>query len=96
MDKVFSSAEETVADVADGSVIMFGGFGVTGIPFTLIKALYKKGTRNITAITNSAGGKLEDFDISLLFKNRQTGNGAIIALWEIALQFKFAWGTNSF
>ncbi|MFC2025127.1 CoA transferase subunit A [Chloroflexota bacterium] len=71
MDKVFSSAEETVADVADGSVIMFGGFGVTGIPFTLIKTLCKKGTRNITAITNSAGGKLEDFDISLLFKNRQ-------------------------
>ena len=71
MDKVLSSPEEAVADVADGSVIMFGGFGVAGIPFTLIRALYKKGTKNITAITNSAGGRLEGFDVSILFRNRQ-------------------------
>ena len=58
MNKVFSSAEEVIADISDGSTIMFGGFGVTGIPATLIKALSRRGTRNITAITNSAGGKL--------------------------------------
>ncbi len=50
---------------------MFGGFGVTGIPFTLIKALSKKGTRNITAITNSPGGRIEDLDLSVLFSNKQ-------------------------
>jgi len=71
MDKVLSSPEEAMADVADGSVIMFGGFGVAGIPFTLIRALYKKGTKNITAITNSTGGRLEEFDVSILFRNRQ-------------------------
>ncbi len=71
MNKVFSSPEEAVADIADGSVIMFGGFGVTGIPFTLIKALSKKGTRNITAITNSPGGRIEDLDLSVLFSNKQ-------------------------
>lgn len=71
MNKVFSSPEEAVADITDGSTIMFGGFGVTGIPFTLIRALCKKGTRNITAVSNSPGGRLEDSDLSILFRNRQ-------------------------
>jgi len=71
MDKVFSIPKEVVADIADGCTIMFGGFGVAGIPFTLIKALYEKGTRGITAITNSPGGRLEDFDLSILFQKRQ-------------------------
>ena len=71
MNKILSSPEEVVADIADGSTIMFGGFGVTGIPFTLIQALSKRGTKNITAISNSGGGKVEDFDISVLFRNGQ-------------------------
>lgn len=71
MDKVLASPEEAVADIQDGSTIMFGGFGVAGIPFTLIKALYERGTKGITAITNSPGGRLEDFDLSTLFRKRQ-------------------------
>ena len=71
MDKILKSPEEAVADIQDGSTIMFGGFGVAGIPFTLIKALYEKGTGGITAITNSPGGRLEDFDLSILFQKRQ-------------------------
>jgi 3-oxoacid CoA-transferase subunit A len=71
MDKVLASPEEAVADIHDGSTIMFGGFGVAGIPFTLIKALYEKGTKGITAITNSPGGRLEDFDLSILFRKKQ-------------------------
>jgi 3-oxoacid CoA-transferase subunit A len=71
MDKVLASPEEAIADIPDGSTIMFGGFGVGGIPFTLIKALYERGTKGITAITNSPGGRLEDFDLSILFRKRQ-------------------------
>ena len=71
MNKIFPTPEEAVADIADGSSIMFGGFGATGIPFTLIKVLYNKGTKNITAITNSPGGRLEDCDLSILFEKRQ-------------------------
>lgn len=71
MDKVLISPHEAVADIQDGSTIMFGGFGVAGIPFTLIKALCEKGTKGITAITNSPGGRLEDFDLSVLFEKRQ-------------------------
>jgi len=71
MNKVFASPEEAIADIADGSTIMFGGFGVAGIPLTLIKALHHKGTKNITAITNSPGGRIEGIDLSLLFQNKQ-------------------------
>ena len=71
MNKVLSSPEEVIADIADGSTIMFGGFGVSGIPATLIKALLQKGTKNITAIINSAGGRLENIDLAVLVKNRQ-------------------------
>ena len=71
MNKIFPNAELAVADITDGAIIMVGGFGVTGVPFTLIKALARRGTKNLTIISNSAGGKLPDIDISLLIKNRQ-------------------------
>jgi len=71
MNKIFSSPEEAIADVADGSSIMFGGFGVSGIPFTLIRALYKKGAKDITVITNSPGGRLKNRDVSILFERGQ-------------------------
>ncbi len=71
MNKVFSTAEEAIADIPDGATIMFGGFGVTGNPFTLIEALHKKETKNIIGISNACGGRVEQFDITLLFKGRQ-------------------------
>jgi 3-oxoacid CoA-transferase subunit A len=71
MNKIFPNPEDALADVNDGSTIMFGGFGITGIPFTLIKALYDKGTKNITLISNSPGGRLGDLDLSILFEKKQ-------------------------
>jgi 3-oxoacid CoA-transferase subunit A len=41
--------------VGDGSVIMLGGFGLCGIPENLIRALAKKGSKNLTTISNNAG-----------------------------------------
>ena len=71
MNKIYSSAESAMFDISDGSVIMIGGFGVTGVPFNLIKALARQGTKNLTIIINSAGGKLPDIDISVLINNGQ-------------------------
>jgi 3-oxoacid CoA-transferase subunit A len=53
--KVYDSIEDVLADVSDGASIMFGGFGGTGFPNSLIRALAKKGTRNIHAISNNCG-----------------------------------------
>lgn len=68
-NKVYDSLDSVVSDVADGATIMFGGFGGTGFPNGLIRALAKKGTRNISAISNNCG--TEEFELGLLFKNRQ-------------------------
>ncbi len=55
MNKVVASADEAVADVHDGATIMFGGFGLCGIPENLIAALVRKGVRNLRTIANNVG-----------------------------------------
>jgi len=55
LNKVKKSADEAVAGVKDGSVIMVGGFMVCGTPENLIDALVKKGVKNLTVISNDAG-----------------------------------------
>lgn len=69
VDKVYATADDTVADVPDGASIMFGGFGGAGFPNNLIRALARKGTRNLTAISNNCG--TGEGELGLLFKNRQ-------------------------
>jgi 3-oxoacid CoA-transferase subunit A len=69
MNKVVANAEEAIRDIKDGSVLMFGGFGLCGIPENCIKALVKKGTKNLTCISNNAG--IDDFGIGLMLHQRQ-------------------------
>jgi 3-oxoacid CoA-transferase subunit A len=67
--KILKSADEAIADVKDGARIMFGGFGLCGIPENLIAALRKKGTKNLTCISNNAG--VADFGLGLCMANHQ-------------------------
>ncbi|MEO6814127.1 MAG: CoA transferase subunit A [Ginsengibacter sp.] len=69
MNKVFKNAEEALRDVANGSVIMLGGFGLCGIPENCITALVKKEVNNLTCISNNAG--VDDFGIGLLLQKKQ-------------------------
>ncbi|MGA8868503.1 MAG: CoA transferase subunit A [Candidatus Sulfotelmatobacter sp.] len=55
MNKVVASADEAIRDVFDGAVIMIGGFGLCGIPENLIRALVRKGTKNLKTISNNVG-----------------------------------------
>ena len=56
MKKQFSSAAEALAgELKDGMVIMSGGFGLCGIPESLIEAVEASGARNLTVISNNAG-----------------------------------------
>ena len=64
MNKVFASADEAVADISDGATIMVGGFGLCGIPENLIRALVKKGTRNLNTISNNVG--VDEFGLGLM------------------------------
>jgi 3-oxoacid CoA-transferase subunit A len=69
MNKVVSNADEAIKDIHDGAVIMLGGFGLCGIPENCISALVKKGTKNLTCISNNAG--VDDFGIGLMLQTRQ-------------------------
>jgi 3-oxoacid CoA-transferase subunit A len=64
MNKVVASAEEAVRDIPDGASIMIGGFGLCGNPENLIRALVKRGTRNLTTMSNNAG--VDGFGVGLL------------------------------
>lgn len=55
IDKRFPSAADAVADIADGSSIMVGGFGEAGSPIELIHALIDQGASDLTVISNNAG-----------------------------------------
>src|SRR5258705_5878491 len=69
MNKVCTNAEEAIADIINGSIIMLGGFGLCGIPENCITALIKKGVNNLTCISNNAG--VDDFGIGLLLQKKQ-------------------------
>jgi len=69
VNKVLESAEQAVERIPDGATIMMGGFGLCGIPETLIAALRARGTRGLTVISNNAG--IDDFGIGVLLRARQ-------------------------
>jgi 3-oxoacid CoA-transferase subunit A len=71
MNKVVANADEAIGDVFDGAVVMIGGFGLCGMPENLIRALARRGTKNLTTISNNVG-----ID--------GVGNGLLLAAGQIA------------
>jgi 3-oxoacid CoA-transferase subunit A len=55
MNKVVANADEAIQDLRDGATLMIGGFGLCGIPENLIRALVRRGTKNLTTISNNVG-----------------------------------------
>ena len=69
MDKRVADADAAVARIEDGATILLGGFGLCGIPENLIAALRRRGSKNLTLVSNNAG--IDDFGIGILFQNKQ-------------------------
>jgi 3-oxoacid CoA-transferase A subunit len=67
--KIHLNLDAAIEDIPDGARIMFGGFGGAGFPNNLIRALARKGTNSITAISNNCG--TGEGELGLLFKNGQ-------------------------
>lgn len=55
MDKTYPSAADAVADIADGSSLAVGGFGLVGVPIVLIRALLARGTAGLEIVSNNCG-----------------------------------------
>jgi len=69
VDKRVEGADAAVARIPDGATILLGGFGLCGIPENLIAALQRKGSKNLTLVSNNAG--VDDFGIGLLLQTKQ-------------------------
>ena len=69
MDKRVADADAAIAKIQDGATILLGGFGLCGIPENLIAALRRKGTNDLTLVSNNAG--VDDFGIGRLLQSKQ-------------------------
>jgi 3-oxoacid CoA-transferase subunit A len=70
MDKVYASAAEALKGIPfDGMKLAVGGFGLCGIPETLIEALRDSGVKNLTVASNNAG--TDGFGLGQLLETRQ-------------------------
>src|SRR2546428_910794 len=69
MNKVVANADEAIRDLQDGAVIMSGGFGLCGNPENLIRAIHRKGVKNLTIISNNCG--TTDKGLGILLQTRQ-------------------------
>jgi len=67
---ICQAAEEAVAGIHDGSTVLVGGFGMAGMPTTLIDALIDQGARDLTIVSNNAG-------------NGDTGLAALLAAGRV-------------
>jgi 3-oxoacid CoA-transferase subunit A len=69
MNKVVKDVNEALQGIEDGMTLMVGGFGLCGIPENSIAELVRKGTKNLTCISNNAG--VDNFGLGLLLQNKQ-------------------------
>ncbi|MET1038614.1 MAG: 3-oxoacid CoA-transferase subunit A, partial [Aeromicrobium sp.] len=68
---VCADAAEAVAGIEDGATVLVGGFGMAGMPTTLIDALIEQGAADLTIVSNNAG-------------NGDTGLAALLAAGRVA------------
>jgi len=67
---ITDDADAAVAGITDGSTILIGGFGMAGMPVTLIDALIRQGAKDLTVVNNNAG-------------NGDTGLAALLAAGQV-------------
>ncbi|MCW2804144.1 MAG: 3-oxoadipate CoA-transferase, alpha subunit [Propionibacteriaceae bacterium] len=68
--RVVSDPDEAVAGIEDSSTVLVGGFGMAGMPVTLIDALIRSGASDLTVVSNNAG-------------NGDTGLAALLAAGRV-------------
>ena len=69
MDKSFADADAALHDLRDGATILAGGFGLCGNPENLIAAILRRGTRDLTIVSNNCG--TDDKGLGVLLKAGQ-------------------------
>ncbi|RUT69646.1 CoA transferase subunit A [Flavobacterium cupreum] len=67
--KKVNNVQEAITGIESGMTIMFGGFGLCGIPENTIAALVNTTISDLTCISNNAG--VDDFGLGLLLQKKQ-------------------------
>jgi 3-oxoadipate CoA-transferase alpha subunit len=67
---ICDTAAEAVSGIPDGATVLVGGFGMAGMPTTLIDALIEQGAGDLTIVSNNAG-------------NGDTGLAALLAAGRV-------------
>jgi len=68
-NKVCNSVDEALSELKDGQTVLAGGFGLCGIPENLITGVKRKGTKNLTIISNNCG--IDDAGLGVLLRDKQ-------------------------
>jgi len=67
--KKVNNVQDAIKGIESGMTIMFGGFGLCGIPENTIAALVNTTISDLTCISNNAG--VDDFGLGLLLQKKQ-------------------------
>ena len=70
-NKIYNNFDEAIADLPDGSTVMFPGFGGVGAPQNLIAALHRQGAKGLTGVSNGHGGTDGRVDVGTLIEAGQ-------------------------
>ena len=69
MKKVVKNAQEAIQGIQDGMTLMFGGFGLCGIPENCLDALVESGVKGLTCVSNNAG--IDNVGLGKLLRSQQ-------------------------
>ncbi|OIP51754.1 MAG: succinyl-CoA--3-ketoacid-CoA transferase [Flavobacteriaceae bacterium CG_4_8_14_3_um_filter_34_10] len=67
--KVVPNVTQACQGIKNGMTLMFGGFGLSGIPENAIAQIVKLNKNHLTCISNNAG--VDDFGLGLLLQKKQ-------------------------
>lgn len=69
INKVVANAQEATKGIESGMTMMFGGFGLCGIPENAIQAIVESKINNLVCISNNAG--VDDFGLGFMLQTKQ-------------------------
>ena len=67
--EVVASVKDAAAQIKDGQTVAIGGFGADNHPMALVREIIRKGTKDLTIISNNAG--IDDYGAGVLLYAKQ-------------------------
>ena len=105
INKIIATADEAVADIHDGAVLLVGGFGtIASCPSLLLEALARTRIKYLTTVSNTPGFGSKQWkalgyklpeDMEILFRNGQVKKAIVAAPALVNLEHPLERGVNT-